>query len=300
MKIDALCIGNASYDLTFILDSYPEENKKYVAKELIESAGGPASNEAYLLAKWGLKTEFIGLIGDDYFGKEILKDFRKTKVGTKFLEIRKEYHTPVSCISVNKNNGSRTIINRRSFTDKININLKKFKKLKPKVILLDGNEIDVSILALNLFKDAITILDAGSLRKETEELAKRVDYLVCSEDFAKSYTSVKNLQDENSFSLCINKLKLLTNKTIVVTMGEKGLIYYDGNSIKQLKAYKVHAVDTTGSGDVFHGAFAYFILKGHSLLDSLKFASKAAAISVTKKGSRTSIPTLDEVYQLEL
>ncbi len=295
MKIDVLCIGNASYDLFFRLDEYPLENKKYVVREIGESCGGPASNEAFLLSKWGIKTAFTGLIGNDLYGEKIIKDFKKVKTNICFMEVRKNFPTPLSNIIINKKSGSRTIINRRSFDEKINININKFKKLKPSVLLLDGNELALSILSIDLFKEAVSILDAGSLRKETEMLAKKVDYLVCSSDFAKSYTGLKNIKTKSQMNSCMDKLKRLNKKNIIVTLGEYGVIWQSDIGTMHLCGDKVNAIDTTAAGDVFHGAFAYCILKKKNLYDALVFSIKAAGISVTREGSRDSIPGLDEV-----
>lgn len=295
MKIDVLCIGNASYDLFFRLNEYPVENKKYAVKSIQESCGGPAANEAFLLSKWGIKTAFVGLIGNDIYGEKIIKDFKKVKTDIHFLEVRKNFQTPLSSIIINKKNGSRTIINRRSFDEKININIDKFKKLKPSVIIFDGNELALSLLSVDYFKDAVSILDAGSLRKETKILAKRVDYLICSSDFAKSYTGLKKIRTKNEMNTCMTGLKKLNKKNIIVTLGEHGLIYRFKKGAEHLSGEKVNAVDTTGAGDIFHGAFAYCILKKMDIYNALIFSMKAAGISVTREGSRDSIPELDEV-----
>jgi len=299
MKCEILCIGNASYDMFFSLDEYPAENKKYAVNSIRESSGVPASNEAYLLSKWGVKCAFIGLIGNDIYGKKIISDFKKVKTDFRLTEVRKNFPTPLSNIIINKKNGSRTIINRRTFDNKIKINLKKLAKYNPQVLLFDGNELDTALTSLEMFDNAVSILDAGSLRKETLILSKKTDYLVCSEDFAKSYTGMDKLKNQNDYKKCMQKLKELNNKNIVVTLGENGLFYNTGSEVKHMEAFKVNAVDTTGAGDVFHGAFAYSILKKLSLEETLKLSSCAAALSAAKEGGRDSIPELNDVLKKE-
>lgn len=83
----------------------------------------------------------------------------------------------------------------------------------------------------------------------------------------------------------------------MVTLGERGLIYEEEGNVKSLDSYKVKAVDTTGAGDIFHGAFAYGLLENYPLIENLKLASKTSAISVQTLGGRQSIPHKDEVLE---
>ena len=85
---------------------------------------------------------------------------------------------------------------------------------------------------------------------------------------------------------------------MAITRGEHGMLYGDGDGMEQLPAFPVHAVDTTAAGDIFHGAFAYGVLRGLSDRESLRLAAAAAALSVTAPGGRTSIPALPQVEEL--
>lgn len=105
------------------------------------------------------------------------------------------------------------------------------------------------------------------------------------------------MNNEMDYEKAINQLKALNRGQIVITLGERGLIYEENNQIKQLAAYNVNAIDTTGAGDIFHGAFAYGLVKGFTLLSNLKFSSMASAISVETIGGRKSIPNVEEVLE---
>lgn len=296
--MDILCIGHAAYDLTLPLEEYPRENEKYTIKKSIESGGGPAANAAYLLSKWGVKTGFIGLIGGDIYGQRILNEFRKVGTDLSLLKIEENYATPFSTILVHKKNGSRTIINRKAPYQEKKIESKVFKKFYPKIILMDGHELHASLQALETFPKAISILDAGSLRESTKMLAEKVDYVVASEKFIKQYHKIENFHGIQDYERVIKEQKKDCPGQIIITLGEKGLIYEEEGNVFKMDAYKVKAIDTTAAGDIFHGAFTYGMLKGFSFVKNLKFSSIAAALSVEKLGGRPSIPDLNKVIEV--
>ena len=113
MPVDVLCIGHASYDLSVFVESFPMEDSKCETPELLESGGGPAANAAYLLSAWGVRCGFAGLIGMDRYGQRIQEEFESVGTDISLLERRPGHATPVSMIVINKQNGSRTIVNRK-------------------------------------------------------------------------------------------------------------------------------------------------------------------------------------------
>jgi sugar/nucleoside kinase (ribokinase family) len=90
-------------------------------------------------------------------------------------------------------------------------------------------------------------------------------------------------------------LAALNRREVVVTLGERGVLYLEKGEVRHLPAFPVRAVDTTGAGDIFHGAFAYGVLQGWALAEVVRFAAMTAALSVTRPGARASIPELAEV-----
>ncbi len=146
-----------------------------------------------------------------------------------------------------------------------------------------------------LFPQARTILDAGSRRRGTELLAPRVEFLVPSERFARSMTGESDLDSEDGGRRCLAALSRLNGREVVVTLGERGVLYLEKGEVRRLPAFPVRAVDTTGAGDIFHGAFAYGVLQGWALSRTVRFAAMAAALSVARPGGRASIPALAEV-----
>lgn len=292
MKV--LCIGNATYDITMQMKDYPKENIKYRVDEAVSCGGGPASNAAFLLSLWKIDTYFAGVVGNDENGKKIKEEFKRVNVKTKFLEVDKNNDTTLSFVVINRKNGSRTIFTKRSNKMK----LTKEITIKPDLILVDGQELEMSKKVIEKNPHAITIIDAGRVKEEVISLAKMVDYVICSKDFAEEYTKI-NIELENKESL-EKVFKKLTKefKNVIITMEEQGALYKENDEIKLVPSIKVKQVDSTGAGDIFHGAFAYCILKKYSMEKSIKIANIAGAISVTRLGGRYSMPSLKEVMRV--
>jgi len=296
-NLDVLAIGTAAYDFSLFVDAFPRENSKAEVYDMVEAGGGPAANAAYLGSLWGARCGFAGLLGDDYYGSRIRGEFQSVGTDLSLTETRPGHATPVSFIVVNTRTGSRTIVNRKAPHGCLELPPERLTAFSPRVLLLDGHEPPASSTMLAAFPQATSMLDAGSLRPGTQQMAGSVDYLVASERFALQITGLKDLAGPDQRQQCLSGLRTVAKPgaVIVVTMGERGLIYDDLGVCRHLPAYAVRAVDTTGAGDVFHGAFAYALVRGCPLADTLKLASLAAALSVRERGGRRSIPSLEAV-----
>ncbi|EOH91799.1 carbohydrate kinase family protein [Enterococcus pallens] len=291
-----LCIGQAVYDITFPLEEAIVENQKYRIYDRHECMGAPAANAAYLCGLWGLETSLIARVGADLFGKEILRTLKKVGVKTTGIRQEKNQKTSISSIIVNKKNGHRTILNAPLQEDYFE---PAWPEKAPKVILLDGHEKEVSLAGLQQYPQAISMIDAGTYKLECHKLFETVDYLVCSQDFAFQYTGVTvDLTKQETLEATFKKLSELNPNQLVVTLGEQGSIYFGDGTIKHTPAFPSKPVDTTGAGDIFHGAFAYGLHEKLPLAEIIRLASAAAALSVEKLGGQTSIPTLKEVQNL--
>lgn len=295
--MNIFCIGQAAYDITVSLEGELVENRKYRVTEPKECGGGPAFNAACLCALWGARTYLISKIGTDKYGetlKEILFDFG---VEQTYLIQKKEIMTPYSFIITRSDNGSRTIFNFPG--KKLDITHKKPCE-EIDIILSDGHEPEITLQLIKENPKAISIVDAGSFRESTCTVARGVDYLICSEDFARQYTKKNiNLKDREEVKEIFEQIENINHKYVVITLGERGLLYRsEKGEVCHLPAYPVNAIDTSGAGDIFHGAFAYGMSKNLSLVENLKQSSMASAISVQRKGSQTSIPTFEEVKEL--
>lgn len=295
MITDVLCIGNASYDIYFPVPAYPEEDEKYVVEEFLEACGGPASNAAFLLGLWGVQCGFGGLVGDDEYGRTIAEEFRKIGVDTELLEARNNHDTPLSCVITNATTGSRTILNRQKKGAGMTLDGEVLAKKGPHFLLFDGHEYAASLEALRLFPEAVSILDAGSLRPETRVIAGKVTHLLCSGRFAFELAGLSDAETDAELISCSKYLIKLNPNPGCFTLGSRGLVYWEKDNLWHLRAFPVKAVDTTAAGDIFHGAFLFSLIKGRSFPDSLIFGSAAAAVSTERPGGRSSVPPVKEV-----
>ena len=281
--IDVLCAGSASYDLVFQVNHHPEPDEKTTADRFIRCGGGPAANAAGMVSRLGLKAAFAGYLGSDLFGRLHLEELQAAGVNTD-LVVRGEGPTPVSCVLV-KPSGERSLVNHRAADTTLPPGSSDVFDIHPQVILLDGHEPELSLVLLReaRAKGIRTVLDAGSLNRGTALLFDKVDYPVCSERFAAEFTGVASPDS------AIDRL-FSPARCVVITLGRNGLIWKNPEGEGRIPAFPVEAVDTTGAGDVFHGAFAGSLAIGKEWEEILIYSSAAAALCCTRFGARTGIP----------
>lgn len=291
MKI--LCIGLVDYDITLPLDGYPEENTKNRLTERIECGGGQTANAACLLAKYGEDVYISGLIGNDFYGNNIICEFNKFNVNTSYLDIDDNYNTSVSHILVNLKNSSRTTLTVKEPHPMRDIDI----DIKPDIILVDGQE---PLMSKKVFKenpDAIKIIDAGSYREPIISLCNDVDLIIASLDFLEGFYDYK-IHTEDELKEAFMAMKKHYDKELIVTIGSLGSMGIIDDEPVLIPSIKVEEKDSTGAGDIFHGAFIYGLIHGLSLKDNLLFSNIAGALSVRKIGARYSFPELNEVKKL--
>lgn len=289
----AVCVGHATFDTTLPINGYPKENIKYRIKERIECGGGPASNAAYLLSKWGINTAFVGIVGDDYYGEKVIEEFKNIGVDTTYIEKNNLFPTDSSYIISNLENGSRTILTSKS---ELPLNIKKNVDIKnADVLLVDGEHYETAKQVILNNPNAISILDAGRVNKYTKELGKMVTYVICSKDFAEIFTE-QEIDYNNTESLIsiYEYLKMYFKTNIIITLEDRGC-FTKIDDYKIIPSIKVSPLDSTGAGDIFHGAFSYFISNDYNLEDTIKLSSITAALSTEIIGSRFAIPKLETV-----
>lgn len=290
-----LCLGHATFDTTLPITGYPIENQKYRIEKKIECGGGPAANAAYLLAKWGVDVTFAGAVGNDYYGQQAEQEFKNIGVKTKYLE-KVGDTTSSSYILANIENGSRTIVTASS--PKVS-KLSQSIDEKYEFIMLDGEHFESALEVLENNKDAISILDAGTFKESTLKLGSRVTYLACSKVFAEDFSGKKFEKDNPKQWIELYKILEDYFKTnIIITLEDKGALIKYNNQYLVVSSIPVKAIDSTGAGDIFHGALAYFLINNYSLATAVSLANITGALSVLKIGSRYAMPELDEVLKI--
>jgi sulfofructose kinase len=283
-NLDVLCVGHACYDLVFCVDHHPDADEKTIAQKFISCGGGPAANAAVTVSRLGLKSAFAGYLGNDFFGQRHFEEFSHEAVNTDLI-VRGERPTPLSAILV-KFDGHRTVVNYKGDTAPLPAGRMDFSTWHPQVILFDGHEPEVSLALMEAIKGRgiSTVLDAGSVHRGSLKLLEQVDYAVVSQKFARECTGKEDPQRA--------ALKLGQHSpAVVITLGEAGLVWKNEDGSGSLPAFSIDALDTTGAGDAFHGAFAAGLASGKPWNDLLAYASAAGALCCTKYGARPAIPT---------
>ncbi len=295
--MDILCIGQAAYDITVVYPGPLVENQKYRAVRSSRCPGAPAFNAAALCARWGALTGLVARIGNDEYGELIRREAAAIGIDGSLLMSGEGLTTSYSLIAVDAANGSRTIINVPSSGEADAI---EYPVEAPRVILFDGHEPLESLRVLDLYPQSISVVDAGTCREETLMVASRADYLICSEDFYAQYSgeSIDDPADEDAIDRALKRIEGISGGVAVVTLGSRGLVFRDeAGRATHMPAYSVDAVDTTGAGDIFHGAAAFGLSRGWPFPKVLATASMASAISVESVGGFTSIPFYAQVME---
>ncbi|WP_394752441.1 carbohydrate kinase family protein [Crenothrix sp.] len=289
IAVDVLCVGHASYDLVYSVPHHPGPDEKMLADSFVSCGGGPAANAAVMTSKLGLKSAFVGYLGRDLYGEMHRQELIDNAVVVAGL-VRGISPTPLSMVLV-KPDGKRALINYKGETKPLPENAVDFSTIKAKVILFDGHEPQLSIPLAKVAKTQgiPTVLDAGSVHEGTLALMDKVAYLACSEKFA-----VQLLGNEEAALSHLAKV----SPNVVITLGERGLIWQQGKTRGAFPAFSVNVVDTTGAGDAFHGAFAAAIALEMEWDEVLRYASAAGALCCTKAGARLGLPSYQAHWDL--
>lgn len=281
-------IGQCSLDTIVPVGEFPTEDTKYEVTGWTVQGGGPVATAMVTLARLGVKAEFTGVVGDDKAGAEIKKGLRGEGVGVKGMVTRKGELSQLAFILANTGKAKRTIFWQRPTGEDLNPSEIDTKKIEgSSFLLIDGLMKKASLIAARAAKCAgvPVMLDAGRVREGMSELASLADYIVASEEFAKEYGG--------SADGALRKLSRLKPRVATVTLGKKGSVTWTPKGTFSQRSFPVRAVDTTGAGDVFHGAYIYGLLQGWNPRETTRFASAAAALKCTATGGRTGIADLD-------
>jgi len=290
-EIEIAGLGFASIDYLCIVSHIPMDEKTEAIGRLVQG-GGAAATAIVAASKLGAKTAFIGIVGDDQAGIEIIDSLKKEKVDTRYIRLKADGSSSVAFCWVEQKNGKRSIVWSKGTAMPLTtaaIDPEFISSLK--ILHLDGHNMEAAIRAAEIAREnGVTVsLDAGSVLPGIEALVGLSDICIASESFAHNYTGEENVEK------AVEKLFMKGKKIAAVTRGERGVVALKENGFVKKDAFKVPVVDTTGAGDVFHGAFAYAYMQGWDLDTCLDFASAAAAIKCTKPGGRTGIPDKNTV-----
>ncbi|WKZ33220.1 MAG: PfkB family carbohydrate kinase [Thermodesulfobacteriota bacterium] len=290
MKVIGL--GQCSLDYITLLDGFPPEDAKKEVLDFTVQGGGPVATALVTLSRLGVKTAMIGRVSDDPAGDEIRRGLKAEGVDVKGLLTKPGGRSQQAVVMVNKKAGTRTICWQRPTVEPLSereVDPAFFKGAG--FLLLDGLMTEASYKAAEraVRLGIPVMLDAGSMRPGMLKLASMCDYVVSSDRFV----SDLKLSIKEAFK----KLSTGRTKAITVTVGDKGSFTFSEGKVYLQKAFKVKAVDTTGAGDVFHGAYAYGVIQGWDIRKTVEFASAVSAMKCRELGGRAGIPTLTEAQR---
>ncbi len=282
-------IGSINVDMVFTTDVRPKAGETVLGNAFSVIPGGKGANQAVAAAKLGAETYMVGCVGNDSNGEFSLKNLHNMNVNTEGVKIVDKAPTGVANIVVSGNDNSIIVISGANFeVDKEIIDDNKELLLMADIVLLQLEipmevvEYTVDICSENNVKVLLNPAPAAELKKS---LIEKATYITPNEHELKLIFGNQDMDEV---------LKNYPNK-LIVTLGSKGVKYYDGNEIKQISSNKVDVVDTTGAGDTFCGGLAAALVRGDGIEDAIKFANKAASFAVTKLGAQSGMPTLDEL-----
>jgi sugar/nucleoside kinase (ribokinase family) len=280
MKFQGLFVGLATLDLIYLIKDLPTPNQKIVALEQMIAAGGPATNAAVTFSSLGNQAKLLAAFGNHPLTKLIYTDLNNYSINTIDLQPNLFESPPVSSILVTQSTGERAIISLNAAKiqakpAEIPINILEGID----IILFDGHQIEVSkeiaLQAKNL--NIPIVIDGGSWKPGLEEILPYVDYAICSADFYPPGCQ----QHQDVFDY----LQTAGITNIAITQGSQPIQYLSKKEIGKLAVPQVPVKDTLGAGDIFHGAFCYYILH-QPFVSALNAAGKVASHSCKFFGTR--------------
>ena len=296
---EALVFGGVNLDQVVYVSRPPKEGETLEGESVETFLGGKGANQAVALSRLGATVSFVGNVGEDAFGKELISSLSREGIDLSMLgSVNEKTGTALINVFDNSENQIIYIPGANKFTSHIQVTSESLETAKIVVSQMEVNAEEVEQLFFNSKdKNCLNILNLAPFKKPSKKLVAHTDVLVFNE---LEFSLFASLDTSSPVEVDILKEKLenqnLSNKlALIVTLGERGLVYYENNKMDYIEAEKVNAVDTVGSGDCLVGALSYSLLNGKSLKDSCEFANKSAALSVTRKGAATSMPKIEEV-----
>jgi sulfofructose kinase len=284
--------GQCCLDYIGRVDSYPPPDVKCEFTDMVIEGGGPVATALVALARWGVSCTFVGVLGDDQFGRIIQRTLEQDGVDTRGIIVRERSASQFAFILAEPGVGRRTIFWRRPTgapPSPHELDISAIRQVE--VFHTDGFFMERSLAGAKTAKEAgvKVVVDAGSFREGMLELARVSDYFLASETFS------RGLVGEGKPLDACRKLAEFGPRVVGVTLGARGYVALAGGRIIERPAYKVDPVDTTGCGDVFHAGFTYGLLRGWQVDKCLDFGAWAAAEVSLELGGRAGIPSITQI-----
>lgn len=290
-----IVIGSINIDLVVKTKHFPKDGETVTGFDFFTASGGKGANQAVAATRLGADVSLIGAVGNDKNGKYLLKDLQGEKINTRGVYIAKDSPSGTAIITLDNNAHNQIIVvpgaNHKIPTSYIN---KPFSVTKntPQALLV---QLEIPIQqVLYAVKQAkkkglIVVFNPAPAHATSKELLSVVDYIIPNEHEAAVLTNQSNPEEAGKI------LRGLGAKQVLITLGKRGVLYFDKGKPVYIKPYNVHAIDPTAAGDAFVAAFGVATLEGKSLKEALEWAQAAGALTTTKLGAQPSLPTREEL-----
>lgn len=293
MGYDVVGIGVASLDLIGVAAAEPQLGAKQQLAGWVEMGGGPVPNALAALASLGGRAAMLGAVGNDSYGARILAGLRAVGVDTSAMQVRPG-SSHVAFVLAEPGRDRRTVFWHNDPGVLAGLTLDRALISSARALALDTHAPAVGLQAARWIhaSGGLVMIDADRVRPGTLELLPHCDLLVVSERFG------REVSGEAEPGAAAVALQARFGRMSIVTCGAAGSWCAHGGECFHTPAFPVEPVDTTGAGDIFHGALLFAVLRGDEARRAVRFASAAAAISCTAPGGRGRLPTLAEVEAL--
>ncbi|MFW9939887.1 MAG: ribokinase [Candidatus Thorarchaeota archaeon] len=302
-----LIIGSSNMDLNIYSKRFPNPGETVTGGTFKQFLGGKGANQAVAAVRSGANTVFIGKIGMDFFGNQMISQLSRENIDISHIIRDKEEASGVAFILID-NKGENMIsvapgANFRLSEEEIKTKAEVIKNASSLVVQMEiPIETIEEIFKIALKGDVIKILNPAPLKPIPLEILEKVDIIIPNEGELyqlHSFLNLPKLTGEGKLKItqASRELAKLGIKNVITTLGKKGSIIYLGAEDKfiEIPAPKVNVVDTVGAGDCFIGVLASKLCQGESIINSVQYSTIAASIAVTRKGAQDSMPYINEI-----
>lgn len=291
-------VGIATVDYLCVVERLPELDRKTTIESFSIQGGGPVATALVTLQRLGVSTALVARVGDDTLGQFIVADLQREGVNTSDLVLQQGVDSSFSFIMIERGTGKRSVAHYDPGERTLSPDSVPVEQVQAATILhIDGHEADAQVRAATLARErGVTVIyDGGSVRPRCGDLCALADYLISSEHFPVEFTGIRRLPR------AMEKLLEYGPKAVVATLGARGCRVATREGGWELPPAPVGPiVDTTGAGDVFHGAFMYGLLHQWDLRRICDFANITAGLKCRHLGGRDGIPTMSDIERVML
>ena len=292
-------VGSSNIDLVVKSRRLPSQGETILGGEFLMVPGGKGANQAVAAAKLGAQVYFVAKLGEDIFGTQSFTNFKKEGVNTKYVTRTNKALSGVASIAVDEAGNNTIVVAPGANHLLISQDVKRAESAIASCgaivaqLEIPVKTVEFAARLAKKFKIPF-ILDPAPAQKLSSALFAMTDVIKPNETEARILTGVE-VTDAKTAGRAAGKLLERGVKTIIITMGAKGCFVLNNEINEFFPAKKVKAVDSTAAGDAFVGGLAFCIARGKTILEAVLFASNVAALSVTKMGAQSSMPSMKEV-----